>query len=62
MISKAPMAINMIIVGVASYGCSFEMTTVGFWTSSCTWEAVGKVGLCTQTPGYISNAEINQIL
>ncbi|PCG90917.1 Glycoside hydrolase, superfamily [Penicillium occitanis (nom. inval.)] len=62
MISKAPVATNMIMVGVASYGRSFEMTTVGCWTSSCTWDTAGAEGPCTQTAGYISNAEINQIL
>ncbi|KAH8703522.1 hypothetical protein BGW36DRAFT_423083 [Talaromyces proteolyticus] len=62
MISKAPVATSMIMVGVASYGRSFEMTTVGCWTSSCTWEAAGEAEPCTQTAGYISNAEINQIL
>lgn len=62
MISKAPVATNMIMVGVSSYGRSFEMTTAGCWTSSCTWNAAGAEGPCTQTAGYISNAEINQIL
>lgn len=62
MISKAPVATNMIMVGVSSYGRSFEMTTAGCWTSSCTWDAAGAEGPCTQTAGYISNAEINQIL
>jgi GH18 family chitinase len=62
MISKAPVATKNIVVGVSSYGRSFEMTTAGCWTSSCTWDAVGQPALCTQTSGYISNAEINQIL
>ncbi|RAH86063.1 glycoside hydrolase, partial [Aspergillus japonicus CBS 114.51] len=62
MISKAPVATSSIMVGVASYGRSFEMTTAGCYSSSCTWSAGGAAGPCTQTTGYISNAEINQIL
>lgn len=62
MISKAPVSTSQIIVGVASYGRSFEMTTAGCWGPSCTWSQAGAEGPCTQTAGYISNAEINQIL
>ncbi|GLA06504.1 hypothetical protein AnigIFM60653_007442 [Aspergillus niger] len=62
MISKAPAATSSIMVGVASYGRSFEMATAGCYSSSCTWTAGGAPGPCTQTTGYISNAEINQIL
>ncbi|KAJ5927853.1 hypothetical protein N7466_006809 [Penicillium verhagenii] len=62
MITKAPVATSSIMVGVTSYGRSFEMTTAGCYTSDCTWDAAGAAGPCTDTAGYISNAEINQIL
>ncbi|GLI74896.1 hypothetical protein PoHVEF18_003145 [Penicillium ochrochloron] len=62
MITKAPVATSSIMVGVTSYGRSFEMTPVGCYTSDCTWDAAGAAGPCTDTAGYISNAEINQIL
>ncbi|OOF93333.1 glycoside hydrolase family 18 protein, partial [Aspergillus carbonarius ITEM 5010] len=62
MISKAPAATSSIMVGVASYGRSFEMASAGCYSSSCTWTAEEAPGPCTQTTGFISNAEINQIL
>ncbi|KAJ6016093.1 hypothetical protein N7540_010684 [Penicillium herquei] len=62
MITKAGVATNSVMVGVASYGRSFEMTTEGCTESDCTWDAGGAAGPCTATTGYISNAEINQIL
>jgi chitinase len=62
MITKAPVATSSIMVGVTSYGRSFEMTTVGCYTSDCTWDAAGSAGPCSDTAGYIDNAEINQIL
>ncbi|KAJ5538484.1 hypothetical protein N7494_007963 [Penicillium frequentans] len=62
MITKAGVATNSVMVGVTSYGRSFQMTTAGCTDSSCTWSAAGEAGECTQTAGYISKAEINQIL
>nr|WMS58917.1 chitinase POCH-10/2021 [Penicillium ochrochloron] len=44
MITKAPVATSSIMVGVTSYGRSFEMTTVGWYTSDCTWDAAGAAG------------------
>ncbi|KAJ6024917.1 hypothetical protein N7540_005714 [Penicillium herquei] len=62
MLTKAGVATNQIMVGVSSYGRSFEMTTAGCYESDCTWDAAGAAGECTETAGYISNAEINNIL
>ncbi|OJJ96383.1 glycoside hydrolase family 18 protein, partial [Aspergillus aculeatus ATCC 16872] len=62
MITKAGVATDSLMVGVASYGRSFQMTTAGCTDSSCTWDAAGAAGPCTDTAGYIANAEINEIL
>jgi chitinase len=65
MITKAGVPSNQIIVGVTSYGRSFQMTTAGCYTELCTYTghwSGAYAGLCTETPGYIANAEINSIL
>lgn len=62
MITKADVSTTRIVVGVASYGRSFQITTPGCFESSCTWNAPGEAVPCTQTAGYMANAEINQIL
>ncbi|KAJ5667084.1 glycoside hydrolase [Penicillium longicatenatum] len=62
MLTKSGIATNQIMVGVASYGRSFEMSEEGCYTPSCTWTGAGRAGECTNTAGYISNAEINEIL
>ncbi|KAJ7505174.1 glycoside hydrolase superfamily [Mycena galericulata] len=65
MITKACVDSNKLIVGVASYGRSFQMTTAGCTGPLCTFTgpASGATpGPCTQTAGYIANAEINQII
>lgn len=62
MLTKAGVGTSQIMVGVASYGRSFEMTTEGCYDANCTWDAAGLAGECTDTAGYISNAEMNQIL
>lgn len=65
MITKAGVPSNQIVVGVTSYGRSFQMTTPGCYTEECTYTGPSSgayAGLCTGTPGYISNAEINAII
>jgi hypothetical protein len=62
MITKAGVPSGQVMVGVASYGRSFTMTTAGCTSADCTWSVGGDAGPCTDTIGYISNAEINQIL
>jgi chitinase len=65
MITKAGVPSNQIIMGVTSYGRSFQMSTAGCYTEDClfTGPASGAyAGLCTQTAGYVANAEINGII
>ncbi|KFX97388.1 hypothetical protein V490_02811 [Pseudogymnoascus sp. VKM F-3557] len=65
MVTKAGVPSNKVVVGVTSYGRSFQMTTPGCAGPECTYTgplsgAYG--GACTQTPGYIANAEIAAII
>jgi len=65
MITKAGVPSNKIIVGITSYGRSFRMTTPGCDGPSCTYTGPlsgAKPGRCTGTSGYISNAEIKEII
>lgn len=65
MITKAGVPTNMITVGLPSYGRSFGLTQPGCFNSTCTFGGPGSTatpGSCTNTAGYISEAEINQIL
>ncbi|KAF2634388.1 class V chitinase Chi100 [Massarina eburnea CBS 473.64] len=65
MITKAGVPSNMIVVGVSSYGRSFQMSTPGCWTEQCTYsgpDSGAYPGRCTNTSGYISNYEIDEIL
>ncbi|KAH6608594.1 hypothetical protein Trco_001940 [Trichoderma cornu-damae] len=65
MITKAGVEARKIVVGIATYGRSFKMTDPKCKGPMCTFvgplSAAAK-GECTQTSGYISNAEISDIM
>ncbi|KAK3389440.1 class V chitinase-like protein [Podospora didyma] len=65
MITKAGVPSSKIAVGVSSYGRSFKMTEAGCSGPMCTYvggNSAAKAGSCTNTPGYIANAEIDAII
>ncbi|KAK4196868.1 family 18 putative glycoside hydrolase [Triangularia verruculosa] len=67
MITKAGASSNKVLVGVSSYGRSFKMAEVGCDGESCLFTGDNRnsqaaKGRCTDTSGYISNAEIDQII
>lgn len=68
MITKAGVPTNRIAVGVSSYGRSFKMAQAGCTGPLCEFTAnadntsQAQPGECTNTAGYISNAEINRII
>lgn len=65
MITKADTPANQIVVGIISYGRSFQMTTAGCYSEICIYTGPNSrvyAVLYTQTLGYISNAEINGII
>lgn len=56
-----------VVTGVTSYGRSFEMAEPGCYGVNCQFTGTpshsnAKKGPCTDTAGYIANAEIKQIL
>lgn len=61
MLTKAGVPSNQIIVGVTSYGRSFTMEEAGCTGPMCTYVGAGLAGECTQTAGYLAQAEINLI-
>lgn len=64
MITKAGVASNKIVIGVSSYGRSFQMTQAGCSGPMCGFTgpaSTAEKGRCTDTHGYISNAEIEEI-
>ncbi|KAH7159572.1 hypothetical protein B0J13DRAFT_592197 [Dactylonectria estremocensis] len=67
MITKAGVPSSKVIVGITSYGRSFKMAKAGCTGPMCTFlgsatESPARKGACTATGGYISNAEINDII
>ncbi|KAK1149031.1 hypothetical protein N8T08_007708 [Aspergillus melleus] len=65
MITKAGVSADKIIVGLASYGRSFKMTKPGCTGPMCRFvgpDSGAAKGECTDTAGYISDAEIYRIL
>ncbi|KAJ5827672.1 Glycoside hydrolase superfamily [Penicillium robsamsonii] len=65
MIQKAGMPAEKVVVGVASYGRSFKMTKEGCSGPMCTYtgpKSGARKGRCTDTAGYLSTAEINEII
>lgn len=65
MITKAGVPSKKIVVGISSYGRSFKMSKAGCTGSDCTFEgpdSSAAPGDCTNTAGYIADAEINQII
>lgn len=67
MITKAGVPGNKIVVGITSYGRSFQMAEVGCWGPMCKFTgdrvtSYATPGRCTDTGGYIADAEINEII
>ncbi|KAM0339000.1 hypothetical protein ACHAPU_011101 [Fusarium lateritium] len=67
MITKAGVPSHKIFVGVSSYARSFKMSKIGCEGPDCTFQGArnqspAKPGMCTETGGYISDAEIIQIM
>ena len=67
MITKAGVPGKKIVLGVTSYGRSFEMAQPGCWGPGCTFTGSrlvsnAKKGRCTGTAGYVGDAEIAEII
>lgn len=66
MLTKAGVPSNKILVGVSSYGRSFQMADPSCTGPMCLYtgdrlHSNARKGRCTDTAGYISNAEISEI-
>lgn len=62
MITKAGVPSAKVIVGVTSYGRSFQMTTAGCYDATCTYtgpESGAYAGVCTGTPGMSTDFPIS---
>ncbi|MBE3044379.1 hypothetical protein IMZ48_17790 [Candidatus Bathyarchaeota archaeon] len=67
MITKAGVPSNKVLVGVSSYGRSFQMadpscTGPGCFFTGTPTESNARKGRCTNTGGYLANAELNEIM
>ncbi|KAI8261295.1 hypothetical protein K4K58_001428 [Colletotrichum sp. SAR11_239] len=67
MITKAGVPASKVLVGVSSYGRSFRMSQPDCFGPMCTYTGTRSRsdayhGRCTNTGGYISNAEIEEII
>ncbi|KAF1988610.1 glycoside hydrolase family 18 protein [Aulographum hederae CBS 113979] len=67
MITKAGVNTNKVVVGVSSYGRSFRMAEKDCTGPDCKFtgsraQSDAAKGECTDTAGYISNAEIDNII
>lgn len=66
MITKAGVPAHKILVGVATYGRSFKMSSAGCTGPMCTFLgpkiSPAAKGVCTNEPGYLALAEINKII
>lgn len=65
MITKAGVPAKKVFMGVTSYGRSFKMAKAGCTGEMCRYlgpTSQAKKGECTDTAGYISNAEIEAII
>lgn len=63
MITKAGVPAHKVLMGVASYGRSFKMSQAGCSGPQCFFlgdnaNSQAKKGRCTDTAGYLANAEI----
>ncbi|TWU70441.1 hypothetical protein ED733_000323 [Metarhizium rileyi] len=67
MVTKAGVPSSKIVVGVTSYGRSFGMAEAGCHGPDCFYtggplNSYAKKGRCTDTAGYIADAEIKEVL
>ncbi|GAQ05331.1 hypothetical protein ALT_2652 [Aspergillus lentulus] len=67
MITKAGVPSRKVVVGVTSYGRSFKMAEAGCTGPMCKFTGTSRIsnaakGRCTDAGGYISNAEIAEII
>jgi GH18 family chitinase len=67
MITKAGVPANKVIVGITSYGRSYNMAQPDCWGPNCLYtggrgNSEATKGKCTDTSGYLADAEIEDII